>query len=191
MKSTLPNTVSTSNADKQKLLAMLRDSRQRFLASFAGISAEQSRLHPADGQWSILDTVEHVAIAETAMFGLVSGPRRPRTTGALNREDFFERMSDRSRKAEAPERARPTGRFANLDQACGKFEASRAGAIRFVEENSEDLRATEITHPHPLFGDVSAHEMLIVMAKHAERHALQIEEIKNSPAFHTGAAAKR
>jgi hypothetical protein len=34
--------------------------------------------------------------------------------------------------------------------------------------------------PHPIFGDVSAYEMLIIMAKHAERHALQIEEIRKA-----------
>jgi hypothetical protein len=32
--------------------------------------------------------------------------------------------------------------------------------------------------------------MLIIMAKHAERHALQIAEIKNSAAFRASMAAK-
>jgi hypothetical protein len=31
-----------------------------------------------------------------------------------------------------------------------------------------------------MFGDVSAYEMVIIIAKHAERHALQIEEIRNA-----------
>jgi hypothetical protein len=177
--STLPNTVSISPADKEKLLDLLRESTQRFLGSFAGVTEEQSRKRPAEGSWSVMDCVEHVAAAETFMLRLVEGPRRPRPAGAPNREEMFlGRMTDRSVKAESPQGARPTGRFGGLIAAGRQFETARAGTIRFVQENTGDLRATEVTHPHPLFGDVSAYEMVIIMARHAERHALQIEEIK-------------
>jgi uncharacterized damage-inducible protein DinB len=177
--STLPNAAAISKADREKLLALLHESRQRFFASFAGVSDEQSQRHPAEGSWSVLDCVEHIAAAETRMMGMLQGPRRPRAAGALNREEIFlQRMADRSRKAVSPEGARPTGRFPNLAAAGKQFESARAVTIRFVEENTEDLRATEVTHPHPMVGDVSAYEMVIIMAKHAERHALQIEEIK-------------
>jgi hypothetical protein len=70
-----------------------------------------------------------------------------------------------------------------LDAARKKFEDVRGASIRFAEENTEDLRATEVMHPHPLVGVVSSYEMLIIIARHADRHALQIEEIKNSPVF--------
>ena len=115
------------------------------------------------------------------MLRLVQGPRRPRPVGAPNREEmFFRRMTDRSVKAESPERGRPRGRFASLEEARRQFAIARGETIGFVEANTEDLRATEVTHPLPLFGEVSAYEMLIIMAKHAERHALQIEEIKSA-----------
>jgi hypothetical protein len=190
--SALPNPVSISKADKDKLLALLHESRQRFLASFAGISDTQCRCRPAEASWSVLDTVEHVAMAETLMLRLVSDQRRPRPADAPNREEMFlERVGSRSRKVESPERGRPTGRFATLDDARKQFETARAGTIRFAEETKEDLRATEVTHPHPMFGDVSAYEMLIIMAKHAERHSLQIEEIKSSPAFRAAVRKSR
>jgi hypothetical protein len=162
-------------------LALLRESRERFVSSFAGVDDEQSRRRPAEGCWSVLDCVEHVAGAETFMLRLLQGSRRPRPSGAPNREEFFlQRMTDRSRKAESPEGGRPRGRFANLEEARKQFETSRAGTIGFVEGNTEDLRGTEVTHPLPMFGDVSVYEMVIIMAKHAERHALQIEEVKSA-----------
>jgi uncharacterized damage-inducible protein DinB len=172
---------NTEAADKDRLLALLRESRQIFLGSFAGVSDEQSRRRPAEGCWSVLDCAEHVAGAETFMLGLLQGARRPRPAGAPNREEMFlQRMTDRSRKAESPQGGRPRGRFANLEEACRQFEISRAGTIGFVQENTEDLRSTEVTHPLPMFGDVSAYEMVIIIAKHAERHALQIEEIRKA-----------
>jgi uncharacterized damage-inducible protein DinB len=191
MMSTPPNTVGTSQAEKEKLLALLRESRESFLASFAGVSDEQSRRRPAEGSWSVMETVEHLTVAEQFMLDGLTKARRPRTAGAPNREAIFlERLGSRSRKAEAPEGGRPTGRFANLAEAADHFRAARESAIRFLQENNEDLRATEVTHPHPLIGVVSSFEMLISMAKHAERHALQIEEIKNTLCVHADAAKR-
>ena len=175
------SSVSMSVADRDKLLAMLRESLERVLASLAGVDDEQSRRRPAEGCWSVLDCVEHVAGAEVFMLRLVREQRRPRPPGAPNREEFFfQRMVDRSVKAESPEGGRPRGRFANLQEARERFETARRETIGFVETNTDDLRATEVTHPLPMFGEVSAYELLIIMAKHAERHALQIEEIRKT-----------
>jgi DinB superfamily len=180
-----PNPTSTSAADKEKLLALLRNSRQRFLGSFAGVTDEQSRRCPAEECWSVLDTVEHLTVGETMMLKLVSNTRRPRTPNAPNREEIFMRvLIDRSRKMQSPEVGRPCGRFANLEEAAVQFKAAREGILQFVEQCPEDLRATEVTHPHPAAGVVSTYEMIIIMARHAERHALQIEEIKEMLSLH-------
>jgi hypothetical protein len=45
---------------------------------------------------------------------------------------------------------------------------------------TDDLRASEVKHPHPAAGMVSICEMLVAMAMHAKRHAAQIEEIRKS-----------
>lgn len=188
--STLPNPVSVS-ADNERLAALLRQSRTRFLASFADVREEDCRIRPCERSWSVLDCVEHIAAAETLMLNRLENQRRPRPADAPNREEIFlQHMGTRRRKAESPESGLPRGRFASLADARKQFELSRAGAIRFAEENTEDLRTTEVTHPHPLAGDVSAYEMLIIMAKHAERHALQIEEIRSSAAVSAAASAQ-
>jgi uncharacterized damage-inducible protein DinB len=182
-----PNPTTATN-EKEFLLALLGESRERFLGSFAGLSEEQARLRPAPDRWSVLETVEHLTAAETLMVRLVTTLRVPRGAGAPNREESFLRnIADRSRKMQSPESVQPKGRFATLAEAEAKFKSVRDSIIVFVEQATEDLRATEVTHPQPAAGTVSTYEMLIIMAKHAERHALQIEEIKSSPAFHAQA----
>lgn len=174
------NNPAPAAAEKETLLALLRESREKFLNSFSGLSDEQSR-RKKEGSWSVLDTVEHLTVAEKTMARLVTTARRPKSPGTPNREDIFLRVAtDRSRKLEAPEAARPTGRFANLAEAATEFSTARDKALEFIRNSNEDLRATEVTHPHPAAGTVSTYEMLILMAKHAERHALQIEEIKTT-----------
>ncbi|HEU4416123.1 MAG TPA: DinB family protein [Candidatus Angelobacter sp.] len=180
-----------ANPDREFLVSLLRESRERFLSSFAGVSDEQSRRHPSPDCWSVLDTVEHLTSAEGIMLKLITTTRRPRAADAPNREQAFLTMvGDRSRKMQTPEGGKPRGRFANLDEAAARFKASRDSVIEFVQQSTEDLRATEVTHPHPAAGNVSTHEMLIIMAKHAERHAAQIQEIRSTLGLNSGKAAK-
>ncbi|HEY3767756.1 MAG TPA: DinB family protein [Candidatus Angelobacter sp.] len=177
--SALNISIPAATADKEVLLALLRESREKFLGSFAGVTDEQSRVKPSADSWSVLDTVEHLILAETIQMKLVTTQRMPRTGDAPNREELFLRVvADRSRKTQSPESAQPTGRFATLADAAKQFKASRDSVIRFAEETTEDLRKTEVKHPHAAAGMVSTYEMLIIIAKHAERHAAQIEEIR-------------
>jgi uncharacterized damage-inducible protein DinB len=183
----MPNPVN-SNTDTEFLVALLRESREKFLGSFAGVSEEQSRLQPAENCWSVLNTVEHLTSAETLMLKLVTTQRRPRSADAANREQvFLQVVADRSRKMQSPESGRPRGRFATLAEAAAQFKDTRDGVIQFVEQHPEDLRASEVTHPHPGAGHVSTHEMVIIIAKHAERHAKQIQEIRETLKAHSTA----
>jgi hypothetical protein len=59
----------------------------------------------------------------------------------------------------------------------------RERTLHALEQTGEDLRATEVKHPHPAAGVISTYECFLLMGSHAQRHALQIEEIKNSPAY--------
>jgi hypothetical protein len=176
-----PNPAAGLSSDQEFLLALLRESQEKFLGSFASVSDEQSRLRPTADCWSVLDTVERIAAAETVLLNLVTTQRRLRSADAPNREQLLLRVvPNRSRKLQSPESARPRGRFASLHEAAGHFRTTREGAIHFVEQHAEHLRTTEVTHPHSAVGVVSTYEMLIIIAKHAERHALQIAEIRNT-----------
>jgi uncharacterized damage-inducible protein DinB len=181
---------ANSKIDKEFLVDLLRESRERFLGSFAGVSEDQSRVHPSPECWSVLDTVEHLTSAETLMLKLITTGRRLRSAEAPNREQAFLTMvADRSRKMQSPESGRPRGRFADLAQATAQFKATRDGVTQFVEQHTEDLRASEVTHPHPTAGNVSTYEMVIIIAKHAERHAKQIEEIRSKLGLSVGQSA--
>ena len=176
----MPNPAN-SNTDKNFLVALLRETREMFLGSFAGVSDEQSRMKPTPDCWGVLDTVEHLTSAEGVMLKLITTQRMPRSADAPNREQaFLQMVADRSRKMQSPESGQPRGRFANLAEAAAQFGTTRNGVIQFVEQHPEDLRASEVKHPHPAAGNVSTYEMVIIVAKHAERHAKQIKEIRDT-----------
>jgi len=165
--------------DRTEFLAILNQTRDDFLSSIAGVSDEQSRQKPDPDRWSILEFAEHVVAAGRIMFIMVTERCTPRTTPPTTREhEFFARATDRSWKAVAPERVRPTGRIANLDEAADKFREHRTRSIEFVNGCEKDLRALEIHHP--LAGMVTAQECLAILAMHPARHAAQIREVRQS-----------
>lgn len=184
--STIPPTASCTEVDKAKLLEALRKGAEAFLCSVAGVGEANCRLRPEENRWSVLECAEHVAVAEEVMLGLVSGERKERDPEGPKRDERILRSgTDRSARFDASDQSRPHGRFSTLAEAVTHFRAVRERTLRFVEQTTEDLRATEVKHPHHAVGAISTYECLLLMGSHAQRHALQIEEIKNSQAYRT------
>lgn len=176
-----PNPVAAVMIDKQFLLTQLQETRDIFLSSFAGVTEEQSHVKPALDRWSVLETIEHLTTAEGIQLKLISTQCTPRPANAPNREHVFLQMiPQRVHRMESPEGAKPIGRFATLAEATEQFKTTRAGVIQFLEQYTDDLRCSEVKHPHPAAGMVSICEMLVAMAMHAKRHAAQIEEIRKT-----------
>lgn len=167
--------------DRPFLLSTLQESRDTFLNSFAGVAEEQSHVKPAPDHWSVLDTVEHLTVAESIQLNLLKTQRAPRPANSPDREyAFLQMIPNRTHKMESPEGAKPTGRFATLAEAAEQFKTTRAETIQFLEQYTDDLRCSEVKHPHPAAGMVSICEMLVAIAMHAKRHAAQIEEIRQT-----------
>ena len=181
---TVTATKSGAGLDKATLLEALRKGEEAFLCSVAGVREACCRLRPAENRWSVLQCAEHVAVAEEVMLGLVTGEKKPRNPEEPRRDDRILRSGcDRSMRFDASDQSRPRGRFSTLAEAIAHFRAVRKRTLRLVEETGEDLRLTEVIHPHHVVGVISTYECLLLMASHAQRHALQIEEVKQSQAY--------
>jgi len=169
--------------ERKSLLADLENGRRALLDVLSGVTEEVASRSPAPGKWSVIECVEHLAIAEDYLFSQIAAscyadaptlsmPNRNREALILSRG------LDRTRTVQSPEGGRPKGRFATLREAVQYFLASRERTVRFVENYSEDLRSKLTSHP--IIGTVNCHEMLLMMAVHPHRHSKQIEEIKTA-----------
>jgi DinB superfamily len=186
--STVSATKSATEIDKARLLEALREGGEAFLFSVAGVDEAACRLRPAENRWSVLECAEHLAVAEEVMLALVSGERNTRDPEGPKRDDRILRSgTDRSTRFEASDQSQPRGRFSTLAEAVTHFQVVHQRTLRLVEQTGEDLRATEVKHPHHVVGVISTYECLLLMGSHAQRHALQIEEVKNSSAYRAGA----
>jgi len=178
--SALPQAM-TLDEQNRALLAELCSSRDRFLALLESVPERLRDVRPADGAWSIMDCAEHVCLAEELMSVSLRKRRSTNAEPDLGKDAVIQKVAlDRSRKIVAPERAKPTGRYKSLAQVAEALRSARERNIALIESLGEDLRRSTCLHPMGVF---DSYQFVRIMALHPERHAAQIEEIKNSAAY--------
>jgi DinB superfamily len=166
--------------EKQELLKSLESGREAVLAALENLTEDLAARAPGPCRWSIRECVEHLFLAEHHLFTEIaaSQPSETPVGSRLRENNILKRGADRSRTLEAPEMARPNGRFSTLADALQAFVASRDQTIRYVRNFQDDPRRQ--TANHPLVGPVNCYEMLLIIAIHPHRHAAQIREVRSA-----------
>jgi|CZKJ01.1.fsa_nt_gi uncharacterized damage-inducible protein DinB len=184
--STAPATLTTQ--EREAALKQFEATRDNFLKSIAGLSQKQWTFKPAPDRWSVAEVAEHIALSESAIFGLVqkqvmTSPAAPEKREQAKGKDevILRRMPDRSHKAQAPESLRPTGRWATEADVTKAFEDSRAATMEYIRTTNDDLR--DHFFDHPVFGTMDGYQWLLLISAHSARHTAQIEEVKADPNF--------
>lgn len=83
--------------ERQFILGNLREARETLLVETRGVSERQSRWKPTSDRWSILECVEHVAVAEDGLFYLLSKRATPLvelTVGVGREQEILARGAD-------------------------------------------------------------------------------------------------
>jgi hypothetical protein len=166
--------------DQNRLLECLEAGRFELLSAIEGMSDRDAAAKPADGGWSALEIVEHVAITEKLMLRRLAMQPVP-LTEEINPEReaiLYSRISTRGRKVVAPEVAQPKGRYATLGDAVAAFLRTREHTLQWLENCQVDLRSH--VAEHPAVGPATLYEYILIMAAHAARHASQIREGRTS-----------
>ncbi len=172
--------VTKSGVEREALIARLESSQERLLKMLADVTEPLSTVRTAEDRWSIRDTVEHLALCEQRFLDRVKNAESSAAAPDFEKDAAVHaRASDRLQKRQAPEPVLPSGQFATLGRALAGFKSARGQTIEFVRE-SQDLRRLKM---QGALGDMDGYQMLLFDALHTERHVLQIDEIKNHPAY--------
>jgi uncharacterized damage-inducible protein DinB len=160
-----------------EIIETLEKSRQDLHAAVEGIDEAKARTRPAEGRWSVLECVEHVATVERRFLGrLESAGPLDSPIDPQREARVLAMVIDRGERRQAPEMVQPSGRFASLAVALADFDSTRAQVIQFAESRHSELRT--LAAQHPLFGQVTGYELMLIIAGHACRHAAQIRETR-------------
>lgn len=112
--------------------------------------------------------------AKTAGLGVNStvppGPSTLRVLTLLDRFDFLNRTT----KLTAPEGLAPPAEV-DLIAERGRWADGRAQLLAAAHESGP--RLSLISHPHPFFGPFDGFQWVLMIARHEERHLLQLHEV--------------
>jgi uncharacterized damage-inducible protein DinB len=178
--------------ERQTVTAKLVASRERLLGVVDGLTAEQWTFRPGEGRWSINECVEHVMNVENRVLGSIgkkvadppvanAHEAPPESARHAKDAEIAVLVIDRTTRRQAPEAVRPTGQWPEPGAVLEEFRKTRARTEQFVAGSDADLRSYFI--PHGAFGELDCYQWLLLLGGHAERHTLQIEEIKADSGF--------
>lgn len=173
--------------DRRKLMDALEESHRTFSVVLERCSRDQSLFKPESLRWNILEIAEHLTLTEDFLFGFVkkSLEGKPSNDPPAQDPEVFDRLimksiSDRSQKATSPREATPNGKYSDLDQARQAFGERRAKTIEWVRQNKLPLRKYRSKSP---VGEMDAHQWILMIAAHTNRHIQQIEELQKHELF--------
>jgi hypothetical protein len=143
---------------------------------------------PAPGRWSAAGVVEHLALVEQRIAGLLLAKITAARAAGLVEDPStlpilpsvnLAAVLDRSVRVETPSVGAPTGLSA--EAAWAALEQSRS-SLRNALQAGDGFALETITHPHPIFGPLSAYQWFAFTGAHEARHAAQIRETSDGVA---------
>ncbi|MCB0456719.1 MAG: DinB family protein [Flavobacteriaceae bacterium] len=172
--------------ERQNAIAEMIKTQEHFLKTIEGLSEAQLNFKNSPDSWSIAECVEHIALSENNLFGMMMGtletPADPSKRGevSMSDEQLMAIIVDRSHKVKTSEAFEPSGKFGTFEETVSAFLEKRKSNIEYVSTTNADLRNHYAQLP---FGTIDAYQALIFMSGHTERHILQMEEVMGSADF--------
>jgi len=182
---TVAAAAALSEADKKEGLAQLDRTRSGVVEATKGLSEAQWKFKPGPERWSVAEVLEHIALVEDFLLENTSKKVMQAPAGKADRDYkstdklVLSAIADRTQKAQAPEPARPTGRW-SPQQSLDHFLKSRERTVEFLK-STPGLR--EHVVDSPLGQPLDAYQWLLFISAHSERHTKQILEVKADPNF--------
>jgi hypothetical protein len=171
--------------EKNELLQRLDNAWEELTAAVSGLSESQANFKPSPEAWSVAGIVEHLATVETFVLMRIEKIASEPDAGTFGEADvvFFDRVTDRSSKFQAPERVQPTGK--PLASSLARLRATRAGMVELIR-SAPDGHFRKHSMAHPAFGPLDGHQWILFVAGHCTRHTRQILETKAGSNFPQG-----
>jgi DinB superfamily len=150
--------------------------------ALTGVEDEFCSRKPATGGWSITEIVEHLVIIEERVPRLLQLKLPEQELASKNANarmpdsKLVERLTSDTIKTDAPESAKPTGRYHSCCQPLDDFGAARQRTLIYVRSAPPYLRDHLL--PHPMLGPIDGTQWLLFLAAHTQRHVKQIAELK-------------
>jgi hypothetical protein len=132
-----------SKDDRQHVIAHLEMTESWLADEVAGLSPAQLNFRYAPGKWTILDVVEHLAVAEPGYWTdlqkeVKQPPAKPKQQ--VSDLDMLWYGIDRTERQKTSPSEEPKGRFTDVQQGMASFRKLRAAMLAYARGASTHIR---------------------------------------------------
>ncbi len=165
-----------SAGERQRLIAHLEMTENWLVSELDGLSAAQLKFRMSPESWTIMDVVEHLAIAEPQYWQQVQDSLKQPATGykpEATDAGILWYGIDRSNRTKTGEARVPTGKYATVRDSLASVRKLRAEMMATAKNTPDDLRGHKL-----IDGNMDVYQWFLMISTHSQRHILQIREIK-------------
>lgn len=166
--------------EREMAIAELTETQERLTTTVELLSEEQLNFKPTPESWSVAECVEHLAISEGMIGGMLQGALKTpadaskRGSVKMSDDELLEMISSRDQKVKTGEAFEPSGKYGSHAETVKAFVDQRAKHIDYLNATEDDLRNHYGELP---FGTIDGLQILLFMSGHTERHVAQMEEV--------------
>lgn len=174
------NSQTLSDEQRVFLTTLIEDSRINFKKNVDKLSETTWSTKPVEDKWSVAEISEHLTIALDFLFGISQNALQTAADTSKiklvegKEKMILEKMSDRSKKAKAPEVIKPIGQWKSKADLLKAFDEKINKILMYVKSTSDPLNNHFLSTQ--AFGDLSVYQWLVFCAAHTNRHIDQIKE---------------
>ena len=169
-----------SDEEREMTIEHLTQTQERLTGVVNGLSEAQLNFKASEEAWSVAECVEHIAISEGMIGGMLQGALKTsanpamRDSVSMSDEKLIGMISSREQKVKTPEPFEPSGKFGSFEETLKAFNDKRDAHIEYVKTTEDDLRNHYGKLP---FATIDGLQIVLFMSGHTERHVQQMEEV--------------
>jgi hypothetical protein len=172
---------SLSRLERQRLVAHLEMTESWLVDEVSGLSPAQLQFRPSPGVWSILENLEHLSVTDPIYWRqfheAMKAPPKGVPDPARDADTLWYGV-DRTQRAPAIPTEDIKGKLRDLGAGLDIFRRVHREMLQYARTTDEDLRSHYVDRER-----CDAYQWLLLISTHAQRHILQIREIKADPRF--------
>ncbi len=167
----------------------LEESKMEIFSAISALSTEQWNFQADEDSWSIAGICEHLLIAEQNTYNLVTAKiitdennRKIEDNQRVANEEVISKILDRrpETKVKTPPPFEPKGVISSPQEFVQAYTAARAKNQKYLKETNDELTSYYYDGPA---GRTSGYQWFIILAAHAQRHLMQIQEVMQNQDF--------
>jgi hypothetical protein len=167
--------------ERQRLVAHLEMTESWLADEVSGLSPAQLHFHPSAGAGSILEVLDHLVVCEPIYWqNFQDAMKAPPVSRRLSSSDdsVLWYGIDRTNRGKVVAGEGPSGKLKDVETGLAAFRKLRAKMLNYVRTTQDDPRSHYVEREGS-----DAYQWLLLISTHAQRHILQIREIKSNPHF--------